>query len=106
MKRFIIVITAALLATTSLFAQEVEPPVVTISGQQFQFTPNQITLRRGQTVTLRVTSSERIHRLYSKELGFRVDLRPNQPHEITLTPMRSGRFVAIGDSGQIVINVQ
>ncbi|HEX9161894.1 MAG TPA: cupredoxin domain-containing protein [Thermoanaerobaculia bacterium] len=108
MKRFIIAIAVTLAAGSAVRAQEVEPPVVAISTQ-LEFTPNEITLRRGETVTLRVTSTDRIHHLYSKELAFNVDIRPNQPHDITLTPLQAGRFV-VSDSGhgvrEMVINVQ
>jgi cytochrome c oxidase subunit 2 len=110
MKQFVLSIVAALVLVTSVKAQEVEPPVVSISAQQSVFTPNQVTLRRGETVTLRVTSTDRIHHLYSKELGFNVDLRPSQPYDITLNPMKAGRFVAISDgrqgAGQLIINVE
>ena len=110
MKRFVLSIAAAVVLVSSVRAQEVEPPVVSISAQQLVFTPSEVTLRRGETVTLRVTSTDRIHHLYSKGLGFNVDLRPNQPHDITLTPAKAGRFVVISDgrqaASQLVINVE
>ncbi|HEV2718804.1 MAG TPA: cupredoxin domain-containing protein [Thermoanaerobaculia bacterium] len=109
MKRFIISIVATLAFSTAVHAQEVEPRVITVSARQFAFTPNEITLRRGEPITLRVTSTERIRHFYSKELRFNVDLRPNQPHDITLVPVKAGRFVASSDSGfgdKIVIDVE
>ena len=110
MKRFIIAIAASLAVSSGMHAQEVEPPVVSISAQQVSITPSMITLRRGETVTLRVTSIDRIHHFYSKDLGFNVEIRPNQPHDITLTPLKAGHFAAISDSGhgdsRITINVE
>jgi cytochrome c oxidase subunit 2 len=110
MKRFIMSVLAILAFSTAVHAQELEPRVITISAQQFAFTPNEITLRRGEPITLRVTSTERIRHFYSKELRFNVDLRSNQPHDITLVPVKAGRFVASSDSGpsdsKIVINVE
>lgn len=110
MKRFLMSVVATLAFSTAVHAQEAEPPIIAISAQQFAFTPNEITLRRGEPVTLRVTSTERIHHFYSKALRFNVDLRPNQPHDITLVPMKAGSFVATSDSGRsdskIVINVE
>ena len=110
MKRFIISVLATLAFSTAVHAQELDPPVITISAQQFVFTPNAIALRRGEAITLRVTSTERIHHFYSKALRFDVDLRPNQPHDITLVPVKAGRFVATSDSGrsgsEIVITVE
>lgn len=114
MKRFIIIIVAIVAFALAVRAHGVEPPVVTISVKRFEFTPNQITLKRDETVTLRVISTDRIHGFFSKELGFDVDILPNQPHDITVTPQKAGRFVVICDhfcgSGhgnmKMVINIE
>jgi heme/copper-type cytochrome/quinol oxidase subunit 2 len=106
MKRFLMILVATVVfSTTALQAQEVEPPVVTISATQLEFTPNPIALKRGQTVTLRVTSSDRIDGFRSKELGFNVDIRPGQPREITITPQKAGRFVATSGNTKLVVDV-
>ena len=73
-----------------------------------------ITLRRGEPVTLRVSTEDRDHGLYQKELKIGLDLTPNHSSEVTLTPDKAGRFVAICDqfcgSGhgnmKLVINVE
>ncbi len=106
MKRFLIIMVAIVVFSSAAYAQGVEPPVVAISARQLQFTPSQITLKRGETVTLRVTSTDRIERFSSKQLGFKVDIMPNQPRDITITPEKAGRFVAISDHVQMVINVE
>jgi cytochrome c oxidase subunit II len=98
MKRFIMVIVATVALSTAVHAQEVEPRAITISAQQFEFTPSEVTLKRGETVTLRVISTDRIRGFHSKELGFNVDIRPNQPREITVSPVKAGTFVATCDS--------
>ena len=101
MKRLLMILATTVVLSSAAYAQEVEPPVVTISESQLQFAPSQITLKRGQTVTLRVTSADRIDGFRSKQLGFKVDLMPNQPREITITPEKAGRFVAMSDHGNI-----
>jgi heme/copper-type cytochrome/quinol oxidase subunit 2 len=106
MKRFLMIMVATAVFSSAAYAQEVEPPVVAISETQLQFTPNQITLKRGETVTLRVTSTDRIKRFSSKQLGFKVDIMPNQPRDITITPEKAGRFVATSDHLQLVIDVE
>ena len=107
MKRFLRVLAATIvLSTTALRAQEVEPPVVTISATQFAFAPNPIALKRGQTVTLRITSRDRIDGFRSKELRFNVDIQPGQPREITITPQKAGRFVAMSGNARLVVDVQ
>ena len=119
MKRFVIVffsvvILAATAAALRLVAHESQPQVVTISAKRFEFTPNQITLKRGEPVTLRVSAEDRDHGLYQKDLKIDLDLTPDHLSEVTITPEKSGRFVAICDhfcgSGhgnmKMIINVE
>jgi len=109
-KRYLISIVAAVvLIVPVLQAQSLEPPVITITANQYAFSPGGITVRRGEPVTLRVISSERIRGFRSRELGFDVDVRPNQPREITLDPSKTGRFIATGSAAgeiQLTIDVQ
>ena len=56
-----IVITGMTAVGLHLYAQESKPRVVTISAKRFEFTPNQITLKRGEPVTLRVSAEDRDH---------------------------------------------
>ena len=91
-----------------------EPRVVTISAKRFEFTPNEITLKRGEPVTIRVSAEDRDHGFYQKDLGIDLDLTLNRVAEVTVTPQKMGRFVAICDhfcgSGhgnmKMVINVE
>ena len=97
-----------------LYAQETQPRVVTISAKRFEFTPSQITLKRGEPVTLRVSAEDRDHGFYQKDLKIELDLSPDHPSDVTITPDKAGRFVAICDhfcgSGhgnmKMVINVE
>ena len=119
MKRSInIVLSIVILGMTAaglhLHAQESSPRVVTISAKRFEFTPNQITLKRGEPVTLRVSAEDRDHGFYQKDLKIELDLTPDHVSEVTITPDKAGRFVAICDhfcgSGhgnmKMVINVE
>jgi cytochrome c oxidase subunit 2 len=90
------------------------PRLVEISAKRFEFTPNQITLERGEPVTLRLTAQDRNHGFLQEDLGIDLDLMPGKVAEITITPQTAGRFVAICDdfcgSGhgnmKMVINVE
>ena len=118
MKRlFIPVLSIVIIGMTAaglrLFAQE-PPRVVTISAKRFEFTPNQITLKRGEPVTLRVLAEDASHGFFQKDLKIELDLTPGQASEVTITPDKAGRFVVICDhfcgSGhgnmKMVINVE
>src|SRR5712692_12041160 len=119
MKRLLIpVLSIVIIGLTAvglrLFAEETQPRVVTISAKRFEFTPNQITLKRGEPVTLRVSAEDRDHGFYQKDLKIDLDLTPSRVSEVTITPDNAGRFVAICDhfcgSGhgnmKMVINVE
>jgi cytochrome c oxidase subunit 2 len=101
-------------ATLRLHAQESQPRVVTISAKRFEFTPGQLTLKRGEPVTLRVSAADRDHGFYQKDLGIDLDLSPDHESVLTITPEKAGRFTAICDrfcgSGhgnmKMVINVE
>lgn len=95
-------------------AQEPEARIVTISAKRFEFTPSQITLKRGERVTLRISAEDRDHGLYQKDLKMALDLKPERAAEFSFLPEKAGRFVAICDhfcgSGhgnmKLVINVE
>ncbi|MGZ4779573.1 MAG: cupredoxin domain-containing protein [Thermoanaerobaculia bacterium] len=112
---FLSIVTIAIaLVVSRVNAQQPPPRVVTISAKRFQFTPNEITLRRGEPVTLRVSAEDRDHGFYQKELNLDLDLTPDHVSEVTLTPETPGRYVVICDqfcgSGhgnmKMVINVE
>ena len=114
MNRVLLALFVLVAATTVAPAQQQQPRVVEISAKRFEFTPKEITLKRGEPVTLRVTAEDRDHGLLQEDLGIDLDLKPGQAAEITLTPQTAGRFVAICDdfcgSGhgnmKMVINVE
>jgi len=109
-----IIIALSLLVAGIATSMESQPRVVTISAKRFEFTPNQITLKRGEPVTLRVSAEDRDHGFYQKDLKIELDLKPDHVSEVTITPDKAGRFVAICDhfcgSGhgnmKMVINVE
>lgn len=114
MKRATLFALSILIAAMTIVAQESQPRVVTVSAKRFEFTPNQITLKRGEPVTLRVSAEDRDHGFYQKDLKVELDLTPDHASEVTVTPQTAGRFVAICDhfcgSGhgnmKMVINVE
>lgn len=96
MKRIAITAAIALLAALSL-AQQPAPRVVEISAKRFEFNPKQITLKRGEPVTIRLVSTDRAHGLLIKPLGVDLDAEDGKPSEITITPDAAGTFSAICD---------
>jgi cytochrome c oxidase subunit 2 len=68
------------------------PPVIHITAQRFEFTPSEITLRRGEPVLLEITSLDRDHGFKVPELGVRVDVKPGETTTVRVVPDRTGRF--------------
>src|SRR3984893_1477476 len=71
--------------------------VVKITATKFRFTPDHITLVKGQPVTLQLTSSDRIHGFMIRTLKIDTDVKPGKVTEITVTPQTAGTFTAICD---------
>jgi cytochrome c oxidase subunit 2 len=75
----------------------VNPKVIEITAKKFQFTPSEITLKKGEPVILRVTSSDRVHGFFSKALKFDTDILPGKATDVAVTPDNAGDFTIICD---------
>jgi cytochrome c oxidase subunit 2 len=73
------------------------PRVVDISAKRFEFTPNVITLKKDEPVTIRLSGTDRAHGLLIDALGVDLDADVGKPDQVTITPHQTGRFPAICD---------
>jgi cytochrome c oxidase subunit II len=73
----------------------VQPPVINITAKRFGFSPNIITLKRGETVKLRLTSEDLTHGFLVNSLNLDEVVTPGQPTEVMQTPQQTGRFTTI-----------
>jgi cytochrome c oxidase subunit 2 len=73
-------------------AAELTPKEIGILAQKFEFMPDEIKLKRGETVTLVVTALDRIHGFKIPQLGIRADVIPGQDARITITPDKVGEI--------------
>ncbi len=78
-------------------ARAEEPQVVEITAKRFQFTPNQITLKKGQPAILRLRSDDVTHGFYMKALGIDATVEPGKTTDVPVTPKAAGKFTAICD---------
>jgi cytochrome c oxidase subunit 2 len=95
---------ACLLAAAAISANaQAAPPagsaarVIEISAKRFEFTPNTITLKRGETVLLRLKSQDVTHGFYSKQLKVDELIEPGKVVEVKVTPQTAGTFTIICD---------
>ena len=97
MKRFATLV-LLILAATLTAGQDAAPREISITAKRFEFTPNQITVKLGEPVTLHVSALDRDHGFYQKDLKIDLDLTPDHESVVTITPETAGRYVAICDN--------
>jgi cytochrome c oxidase subunit 2 len=66
--------------------------VVHMTAKKFEYTPNQITLKKGVPVVLEITALDRDHGFKVPELGVRADLKSGQVTRVRIVPERTGTF--------------
>ena len=67
--------------------------VVTITAHRFAYEPNLITVKKGQPVTIEITSSDRLHGFVLAAFGIRLDASPDGKNRVTFTPQQTGTFL-------------
>ena len=88
---------AGLLVVASPRARAQEPRVIVITAKRFEFSPNEIILKQGETVKLQVKSEDVTHGLFLRPLGIDKDSPAGETAEVTVTPQEVGRYRAICD---------
>jgi cytochrome c oxidase subunit II len=78
-------------AMVYLHAQE-SVRVIQVHAKRFSFTPSEITLQKGETVKLVVTSEDVTHALLIPELNVRQEVSKGHPVEITIVADKPGDF--------------
>ncbi len=78
-------------------AAAAEPRVVPVLARRFTFSPNALTLRRGEPVVFELTSADVLMGFSLPDFGLRADIVPGQPTRLPFTPDRSGSFVFLCD---------
>src|SRR5262249_41104988 len=72
-----------------------EPKTIEITAKRFEYSPATVTLKKGETVRLRVHSEDVTHGLFLRALKIDTDITPGQTQDLTVTPAEAGTFTAI-----------
>ena len=84
-------------AATTLLAHRVSAHEtdqrITIVAKRFEFTPGDITVKKGVPVVISLTSQDVDHGLKIKEFNFSMTAKKGETKEATLTPTQAGTFV-------------
>src|SRR4051812_4664180 len=73
------------------------PRVIEITAKRFEFSPSKITLKKGETVTLRLSSADVVHGFFLRPLKIDEVLTPEKTTDVTVTPETAGTFTTICD---------
>jgi cytochrome c oxidase subunit 2 len=84
-------LTTTLVAPHRYHAQEA-PKKIEIIAKRFEFSPNEITVKKGEPVELVVTSQDVDHGLKIAELGVNLKISKGKPSEAAFTPTEVGDF--------------
>ncbi len=66
--------------------------VIQITAKRFEYSPKEITLKKGVPVVLEFTSLDRLHGFDCPGLKLRMDIRPGKVNTLRFTPDKAGTF--------------
>lgn len=70
------------------------PHRIEIVASRFTFSPSEITIKKGEPVTLVLTSKDVVHGLKLEEFNQVVEAKKGQSSQVEFTPTETGTFVA------------
>jgi cytochrome c oxidase subunit 2 len=71
------------------------PKVIEISAKRFEFSPNNITLKKGEPVILRLTSQDVTHGFFARPLKLDELIEPGKTMDVKVQPDKEGTFTVI-----------
>ena len=71
--------------------------VVRITARRFAFLPGEVTLKKGEPVTLEFTSADVVMGFNAPDFGIRADIIPGKVSSLKFTPDKTGTFVFLCD---------
>jgi cytochrome c oxidase subunit II len=89
---------AALLAAAAAGAlAQAQPRVIKLVARKFVFRPEEIHLKKGEAVTLELTSADVVMGFNAPDFKVRSDIIPGMVQKLTFTPDKAGTFPFLCD---------
>jgi cytochrome c oxidase subunit 2 len=66
--------------------------VVKLAAKKFEFSPAEITVKKGEPVVLEISSEDVKHGFTLPDFGVHADIKPGTVSRISFTPDKTGRF--------------
>ena len=63
-----------------------------ITAKKYEFTPKEITVKKGQLAVLELTSADRTHGFSAPDLNIRAAIAPGKSVQVKFTPDKVGEF--------------
>jgi cytochrome c oxidase subunit 2 len=99
-RRFLLIAGAGLLASAAglIAAEEGTPRRIAVSARKFEFSPNEIRLKKGERVVFELTALDFPHGFSVPDFGVRRDFLPGKLVEMEFSADRAGRFQFLCDN--------
>ena len=81
-----------LIARTAHTSSSGSEQVIQITAKRFEYSPSEITLKKGVPVVLEFTSLDRAHGFLVPQLKLRADIKPGETTRVRIVPDRTGTF--------------
>jgi len=78
--------------------QKTKERVIKIQAKRFVYTPNEITIKKGEAVVLEFTSLDFVHGFNIPDLKIRADLPPGQITRVSIKPEKAGVYDFLCDN--------
>lgn len=66
--------------------------VVQVTAKKFEFSPGEITVKKGEPLVLELTSEDRLHGFYLPDFGVEAKIKPGSVTRLSFTPDKTGKF--------------
>ncbi|HXG94175.1 MAG TPA: cupredoxin domain-containing protein [Blastocatellia bacterium] len=66
--------------------------VIRVTAKKFEFSPGEITVKKGEPVLLELTAEDVRHGFSLPDFGIRADIKPGVINRVKFTPDKAGRF--------------
>ena len=73
------------------------PRVIRISAKKFEYTPGEVTLKKGERVVIELTTEDVTMGFNLPDFNVRADIVPDKTTRVEFTPDKAGRFVFLCD---------
>lgn len=85
-------VASLLFVTAAVFPAGGQQRTIEIHAKRFAFDPAEITVKKGETVTLSLTSDDVPHSLLIQGLHVNAAVSKGHPSQVTITPDKAGDF--------------